>query len=338
MNKNVPKLRFKEFSDEWNIKPFFDCVNIRNGLVSPLESPYNKMIHIGPANIEKYTGRLLEYRTAEEDKVESGKYLFDKQSIIYSKIRPELSKVIYPKFDGICSADTYPLNPINEYMMSEFIYYQLLTSSFLKFVTSTSERTKMPKVNRGELSLYKFKFPTLQEQKKIVSFLNTLDSLIEEQDAKVRDLELYKKGMMQKIFKQEIRFKDDNGLDYPAWEEIKLKKILKERKLFSEKDKEYPHVTLSKEGIYEKGERYDRDFLVKTDNKKYKVTLENDICYNPANLKFGVICRNNYGKAIFSPIYITFEVKKANSNFIEYFICRNDFINKVRKYEEGTHF
>ena len=227
MNKNVPKLRFKEFSDEWDIKPFFECIAIKKGLVNPLESPYNKMIHIGPANIEKYTGRLLEYRTAEEDKVESGKYLFDKQSIIYSKIRPELSKVAYPKFEGICSADTYPLNPINEYMISEFIYYQLLTNRFLKFVTSTSERTKMPKVNREELSLYKFKFPSLQEQERIANFFTVLDNLIEEQEAKVNDLELYKKGMMQQIFKQKIRFKDENGQDYPAWEEKKLGDISK---------------------------------------------------------------------------------------------------------------
>ena len=65
----------------------------------------------------------------------------------------------------------------------------------------------------------------------------------------------------------------------------------------------------------------------------------NDICYNPANLKFGVICKNSYKDGIFSPIYVTFEHKnKSDINFLEYFLTWEDFINKVRKYEEGTVF
>ena len=56
---------------------------------------------------------------------------------------------------------------------------------------------------------------------------------------------------------------------------------------------------------------YDRNFLVKTDNKKYKLTLKNYICYNTDNLKFGVICRNNYGKAIFfTYIYYIWSYKR----------------------------
>ena len=98
----------------------------------------------------------------------------------------------------------------------------------------------------------------------------------------------------------------------------------------------YDHVSLTKEGIISKGDRYDRDHLVKED-KEYKITYLNDICYNPANLKFGVISRNTYGNAIFSPIYVTFEIKKGyDIEFISQYVTRWDFINSVRKYEEGT--
>ena len=84
---------------------------------------------------------------------------------------------------------------------------------------------------------------------------------------------LFKKGLLEDVFRA----------DYP---EISLKKILKERKLYSEKGLEYPHVTLSKDGIYDKGERYNRDFLVKSEEKQYKITKLNDLCYNPANLAY----------------------------------------------------
>ncbi len=121
------------------------------------------------------------------------------------------------------------------------------------------------------------------------------------------------------------------------WQCVKLSLVLTERKEYSERDKGYEHVTLAKEGILPKSNRYDREHLVKEDDKEYKVTYFNDICYNPANLKFGVICRNVYGNAIFSPIYVTFEVNEGyDVEFISQFVTRWDFINAVRKYEEGT--
>lgn len=124
---------------------------------------------------------------------------------------------------------------------------------------------------------------------------------------------------------------------YDAWKPTELKKLLKERKTYSQKGLEYPHVTLSTEGIYAKTERYDREHLVKSEYKEYKITHKGDICYNPANLKFGVICVNTFGDAIFSPIYVTFEVQSgANLGFLSNYLMRWDFINAVRKYEEGT--
>ena len=94
---------------------------------------------------------------------------------------------------------------------------------------------------------------------------------------------------------------------------------------------------MSKDGIYGKTARYDRDFLVSTENKKYKVTHLGDLCYNPANLKFGVICLNTYGDAIFSPIYVTFEIEASfDPDFIGAYLTRWDFINRALKYQQGT--
>ena len=121
------------------------------------------------------------------------------------------------------------------------------------------------------------------------------------------------------------------------WMEIELKDILKERKSFYIKDGKYTHVSLTINGIEEKGKQYNRDFLVKNDDKEYKITHINDLCYNPANLKFGVICINRYGDAIFSPIYVTFEVdKKIDIDILEAIITSQPFINKIRRFEEGT--
>ena len=134
-----------------------------------------------------------------------------------------------------------------------------------------------------------------------------------------------------------LRFKKDDGTSFPEWQEYPLSKLLKERKEKAIKDGTYEHVSLTKEGVVPKSERYERDFLVKSDDKAYKITRLNDICYNPANLKFGVICRNKYKEGIFSPIYITFETTPlVLPEFIEGLVTRTDFINYSLKYQEGT--
>ncbi len=116
-----------------------------------------------------------------------------------------------------------------------------------------------------------------------------------------------------------------------------MSSVLKERNEFAEKDGSFEHATLSKDGIFGKTARYDRDFLVSTENKKYKVTHINDLCYNPANLKFGVICLNKYGDAIFSPIYVTFEIQSDyDADFVGENLSRWDFINKALRYQQGT--
>ncbi len=180
-------------------------------------------------------------------------------------------------------------------------------------------------------------FPSIPEQQKITSFLNSVKEWLKNLQTQKESLEEYKKGMMQKIFSQEICFKDNDGKSFPKWEEKKLGEILKERKEYSTKGKGYPHISLTTQGVVPKSERYNRDFLVGDDEVKgYKITRLNDLCYNPANLKFGVISINKLGAGIFSPIYVTFEIIGQNINFVGYYLIRDEFINKARRYEQGT--
>jgi len=122
-----------------------------------------------------------------------------------------------------------------------------------------------------------------------------------------------------------------------SWEQRKLSDVLVEYLEQCEKNGLYEHVSLTKEGVVPKSARYDRDSLVQHEDKKYRVTHVDDICYNPANLKFGVICRNAYGDGIFSPIYITFHVAPiAYPKFIEHYVRRESFILSALLMQEGT--
>lgn len=166
-------------------------------------------------------------------------------------------------------------------------------------------------LNLDKLENVYFHIPTLPEQNDITNLLTKIDELIETQIKIINDYKMLKKSIVERII---------STTDI-SWNRYSFKDIFRERKEFHVKDGTIIHATLSKEGIYPKTDRYDRDFLVKDEDKKYKVSYLNDICYNPANLKFGVITRNDYGKCIVSPIYVTYMVNPGfNPKFIELFV------------------
>ena len=139
------------------------------------------------------------------------------------------------------------------------------------------------------------------------------------------------------VKKPKIRFKGFTE----TWEQRKLSELLVERNVQHSQSEEFPLVSFTVEnGVTPKTERYEREQLVRGDKsaKKYKETRLDDIVYNPANLKFGAISRNKLGNAVFSPIYVTFEVKKdlVKPSFIEMVVKKKNFIQKALQYQQGT--
>ena len=150
-------------------------VDIATNLVQPPD--YLAYPHIAPDNIEKGTGKLLDFHTVEEDKVSSANHLFFTGQILYSKIRPLLRKAVIAPFDGLCSADMYPLNTnINR----KYLLYYLLSDGFnFQIAEAMSSRVKMPKINQTELIKVLLPLPPLAEQKRIVARLEELLPLCE---------------------------------------------------------------------------------------------------------------------------------------------------------------
>lgn len=197
-----PLLRFAEFQDagEWEEKTLGEIVEVASGLVDPTKPPYCDMPHIGGENIESHTGDLQGMRTARELGLISGKYLFDGRDVLYSKIRPALNKVAIPDFEGICSADIYPLRPSNQKLYRQYLAYLLLSEGFLEYAKKHSDRSKIPKVNRESLMAYELVIPCRLEQQRIADCLTTLDDLIAAETQKLDALKTHKKGLMQQLF------------------------------------------------------------------------------------------------------------------------------------------
>ncbi len=124
-----------------------------------------------------------------------------------------------------------------------------------------------------------------------------------------------------------------------AWEQRKLDDILNERHILSKISDEYPRLSFTiEEGVIDPEDRKTnkRDFLMKDEaNKKFLLTEVGDIIYNPANVVFGAIHRNSYGKGCLSPIYRIFETTQE-SRFLECVVRSKTFISKLAQKTEGS--
>ncbi len=187
----------------WRECKFSDVAEIKSNLVEPSE--YLDYPHIAPDNIEKKTGVLLPYNTIAEDKVTSGKHRFYAGQILYSKIRPYLSKVVTVDFDGLCSADMYPIEAKEN---TRYLWYYMLSDEFLEQASSAGSRSVLPKINQKELSKLIVKIPEMDEQEEIVKILDKLlpleQRVMEQTDVVLEQIALMKKSILAKVFRGEL--------------------------------------------------------------------------------------------------------------------------------------
>lgn len=152
--------------DGWRWVAFGDVARVAADLVDP--AGYLDMPHVAPNHIESGSGRLLSYTTVRDDGVTSAKHRFYAGQLLYSKIRPYLAKVVLVDFDGLCSADMYPLETSLE---PRFLKWWMLTREFTRQAAGEQARTVLPKINKASLLQLLVPVPPLAEQRRVVDIL-----------------------------------------------------------------------------------------------------------------------------------------------------------------------
>lgn len=218
---NVPKLRFKEFSGDWEEKILGDigkvtmCKRVMKDQTLPSgDIPFYKIGTFGKVADAFISNELYQTFKAKYSYPNKGDVLIAASGATYGKT------VV---FDG--SPSYFQDSNIVWIANDEKLVYNSFLNFIYRKVKWKIEESTIPRLYNGVISSTFLNIPSLKEQEKIASFLTSVDIKIEQLTKKEELLGQYKKGVMQKIFNKEIRFKADDGSEFPEWEEKKISDI-----------------------------------------------------------------------------------------------------------------
>lgn len=181
--------------EHWEVKKFKYLAAVKANLVHPEDYP--DLPQVSPDRILKDTGELLECQNVLESGVDSDNHLFREGQLLYSKVRPALNKVTIAPFDGLCSADMYPIETSED---PQWLKFSMLSQSFVTQVRVSTDRVKMPKVNKEELGSFYLPVPPKSEQERIAEYLNAatlnINAFINNEIALIDKLREYRKSLI----------------------------------------------------------------------------------------------------------------------------------------------
>lgn len=327
----LPKLRFKEFEGEWEQKKLGDLVTIKSG-ISPSRYnfdeiglyPFLKVEELN--NCEKYQFESRFYSNENHN-------LIKKHSIIFPKRGAAIlnNKVRILSTDALMDSNLMSIDSDEGKLYYEFLYYKIFKEKLYKIADTST----IPQINNKHIEPYKIKIPKLPEQQKIANFLTAVDTKLQQLTTKKETLALYKKGVMQQLFSQQLRFKDDDGSAFVDWE--------------------FPHANVLFKSVSDKKHNSDLPILAITQDQgaiprdminyqmivtdksvaSYKVVQVGDFIISLRSFQGGIEYSNYHG--ICSPAYNILRPtsENVNSDFYRIYLKTEFYIKQLQKRLEG---
>ncbi len=224
---NVPKLRFPGFVGEWEERRLGSVSDVRDGthdspkyvshgypfitsknLLANGEIDFSTVNYISQIDYDNFNKRSI---------VEVGDILFGMIGTI--------GNAVIVKSAGFAIKNV-ALVKQSEQLLNSFLLTYLFSPILVKRITDSQVGGTQQFVSLSTIRNLIVALPSLEEQQKIATFLSSVDNVIQLLTKKKTLLENYKKGIMQKIFSQEIRFKDKDGNDFADWEEKRLGEVV----------------------------------------------------------------------------------------------------------------
>lgn len=333
---NVPKLRFPEFNEEWDKIKLGDFTEIKAGATPSTTKPdyWNgeiRWMNSGELNLKKVFE--VENRITELGLQKSSTKLLPKHCILIGLAGQGKTRgTVAMNMVELCTNQSIASIIPNESFVSDYLYHNLdfRYDELRSLSTGDGGRGGL---NLGILKSIVIPIPDINEQTKIASFLTAVDDKLQALKKKKELLEQYKKGMMQQLFSQEIRFKKDDGTNYPDWEWKKLSEVSIEHLTKNTRNDVTEVFSVSKhKGVINQIEHLGRSFSSK-EISNYKVIFHGDLVYTKSptsEFPFGIIKQNRTERVgVVSPLYCVFKPVTIELGYIlhEYFYSHVNTFN-----------
>lgn len=333
--KNVPKLRFQRFEDEWKKKRLKDIVEPLKG-----NSGENKNLPVLTISAkkgwlnqkERFSQVIAGNSLSKYNELKKGDLSYNKGN---SKVA--LYGIVYKLgFDNALVPNVYKSfrpkpNNVSDFL-EKYFHTKILDRQLRRVITSTARMDGLLNISDHDFYNMSLNIPVNNEQKKIGDFFSKLDRQIELEEQKLEKLEEEKKGYMQKLFSQEIRFKDNKGNNYPDWKIVEIGDILEER---TERSGEGDMLSVTINNGIIKFDEIDRKDNSSKDKSNYRKVYKDDITYNSMRMWQGASGKSEY-EGIVSPAYtVTIPSENINPDFIAYYFKTHKMIHKFKINSQG---
>lgn len=313
-------MRFKEYKDDWIIDDIGNVISIDCPKYNPLKGK-NIYPCIELDNLDQETGILLNtYNSKNQNSI---KNKFEKENILYGKLRPYLKKYFYPNFEGVCSTEIWVMKSIK--LLPKWIYYFVQTDYFSN-LTNISSGSKMPRADWNYIKNELIYYPkNSQEAMKIADMLETIDKRIQTQIKIIKDLESVKNEISNRIFKLKLIEKSTKYLaeylregDKTPVNTFKYKKIT---------------IKLNKQGIVYSD--INRDMA---DTRPFYIRHKDELIIGKQNYFNGsiAIVDEQYDNCICSNAIMSFNVVGINKEFLYFQLSNNNYLNSQSYKANGT--
>ena len=241
----VPKLRFKEFDGDWDLKNLGDCFSLFSGYAFPSSASVDngtKWLKIADVGIQEMTPNNLSF-LPNNFTTKFPQFIVSKNDYVIALTRPILNKKLKIAkvgefYDGAL-LNQRVAKIVSENNNLDFIYSLLQKSKTVEELENSIAGTDPPNLSLNEVKGIVLGIPKVEEQTKIASFLSAVDEKINQLTQKHELLSQYKQGMMQKLFSQQIRFKADDGSEFGEWTYCNIGSFLKVKSGLGFKAEEY---------------------------------------------------------------------------------------------------
>jgi len=325
IEKNIPELRFPEFDGKWQENRLGEIARFSKGkgISKDNISEDGKNVCIRYGELYTHYNEIIGEIISRTNVNKRDLVMSEKNDVIIpasGESSIDIAKASCVLRDGVALGGD--LNIIKTNLNGVFLAY-CLNHKKKKDIARLSQGISVVHLYHSQLKLLKIKYPKSEEQDKITDFILAIDDKIQQLNKKKTLLEQYKKGVMQKIFSQQIQFKDDNGKNYPDWEEKKLGAIAEK---VNEKNAtnmvRFVLTNSASQGIVSQQDYFDKDIANQENLGGYYIVKKDDFVYNPRISNFapvGPIKRNKLKRGIMSPLYMIFRFTVSDVGYFEYY-------------------